>query len=78
MSEDLTEKFIETLRNPHVAFELDRNLFGGVPLVHLTIPGATARSKRLRPLPVIVADEGETHADMLRRLADALETAVSS
>lgn len=74
---DLNDKFHETLRHPNVGFVLDRNLFGGQALVRITVPGKTPRSKRIEPLPVIVGAEGETHADMLRRLADALDQAVS-
>ena len=75
---DLNDRFRETLRNPHVGFELDRNLLGAQALIHVTVPGKTERSKRVRPLPVVVGDAGETHADLLRRIATALEQAVSS
>jgi hypothetical protein len=74
---ELNDKFHEALRHPNVAFELDRNVFGGQALVHITVPGKTPRSKRVQPVPVVVADAGQTHADLLRRLATALEQATS-
>jgi hypothetical protein len=77
MSTELTDRFHEALCNPHVAFELDRNWLGGQALVRITVPGKTPRSKRVQPVPVIVGEDGQTHSDLLRRLAPALEQATS-
>lgn len=71
MSDDLTEKLRQALRTPNVSFELDRNLFGGQALLRITVPGKTPRSKRVQPVPLIVGEEGQTHADLLRHLANA-------
>lgn len=72
---ELHEKFQDALREPRLIIELDRNLIGGAPLVRLLKPGATERSKRPKLCPTIVGDEDETHASMLRTLADAMEQA---
>jgi hypothetical protein len=51
--------------------ELDCNLFGGLKLMRLKKPGATARSKPIDILGFVVV--GESHPDLLRSLADAIE-----
>ncbi len=72
---ELTDRIEAAVLTPNVSFELDRNLFGGNPIVRITTPGATPRAKRIQPVPVIVGDPGQTHADLLRQIADVWEQA---
>lgn len=71
----LTKRFRAAAREPDLIIQLDRSLFGGQPLLRLMKPGATARSKSIELVPVIVggSDGQETHSAMLRMLADLLE-----
>lgn len=76
MDESLTDRYYAALREPLLEIHLDRNhLFGHQPLIRLMKPGATARSKPVQLLPVLVGVDGQTHADMLRHLAEAIEQA---
>lgn len=54
--------------------ELGRSLFNPVNFYKLLKPGATARSKPVDILGrAIVGDKGESHAELLHRLADVIE-----
>lgn len=73
---DLTEQLQAAIREPELTISLERNLFGGQPLVRLTKPGATSRSKPINLVPVIVGDtETQPHSAIVRMLADMLEKA---
>lgn len=74
-SEALTEQYMQAMRRDDLIIRLDVNLFGGRPLLHLEAPGATPKSKNVKLAPLIVGDEGQTHADMLRQLAEAMDQA---
>lgn len=77
MSDELTARYMDALREPTLQITLSRNLFGGQNLITLAKPSPTPRSKPVQLVPIIVGDKGQTHADMLRHLANALEQARS-
>jgi hypothetical protein len=58
--------------NPgRLIIELDRNLFGGEALMRIKKAGATPRSKPVDILGAVLV--GDSHPEMLRSLAGALE-----
>lgn len=71
----LIEQLRTALKEPVFNVELSTNLFGGQPLIHLTKPGATPRSKPVKILShVIVGDKvDQPHSALLRIIADMLE-----
>lgn len=74
-NERLTHRLHEAVKEPQLCIELDTNLFGGQPLMRLTKPGETARSKRVDLLGRAIVGDVETqrHSAILRIVADMLE-----
>lgn len=72
-TDNLTGQLQDALRTPGVSLALSRNWLGGQSLITVTVPGPTPRAKRVQPVPVIVGNPGQTHADMLRAITVLLE-----
>lgn len=73
--EDYTAAFLAALRVHELQIHLTWTVFPHRNAVGLYGPGATPRSKPVRLVPLIVGDEGKSHADILRLLAEAMEGA---
>lgn len=71
----LTQRVIDALLTDYVAIELTYTIIPWRAALSITIPGATPRSKRVSPVPLIIADEGMTHADLLRAMATMMDRA---
>lgn len=76
-NEQLTEEFNEVLRHREFSVQLTWTLIPSRDAIQLYLPGKTAQSKPVKACPLLVADEGQTHADLLELLAKATRIARS-
>lgn len=73
MSDTLTDRFLAAIHTRDLIIQTTETILPHRPAVRLLEPGPTPRSKPRQLVPLIIADEGQALADLLRMLAQALE-----